>query len=72
MAQNRIQFQPGMSLPAFIAQYGTEAQCEAALERARWPDGFRCPRCGCQAHCVLHGSPRKMFQCSACRHQASL
>ncbi len=44
MAQNRIQFQPGMSLPAFIAQYGTEAQCEAALERARWPDGFRCPR----------------------------
>lgn len=54
MAQNRIQFQPGMSLPAFIAQYGTEAQCEAALERARWPNGFRCPRCGGQAHCVLH------------------
>ena len=24
MAQNRIQFQPRMSMPAFIAQYGTE------------------------------------------------
>ncbi len=59
-------------MPAFIAQYGTEAQCETALERARWPDDFRCPRCGGQAHCVLHGSPRKMFQCNACRHQASL
>jgi hypothetical protein len=72
MAQNRVQFQPGMSMPEFIARYGTEAQCEAALERVRWPEGFRCPRCGGHAHCVLHGSPRKMFQCNACRHQASV
>lgn len=72
MAQNRIQFQPGMSIPEFLAQYGTEAQCEAALERVRWPDGFRCPRCGGHAHCILHGSLRKVFQCNACRHQASL
>ena len=35
MAQNRIQFQPGMSIPEFIAQYGTEEQCAAALEPAR-------------------------------------
>ncbi|AGA32814.1 ISXo5 transposase [Thioalkalivibrio nitratireducens DSM 14787] len=72
MAQNRIQFQAGMSMPEFLAQYGTEAQCEAALERVRWPDGFRCPRCGGDAHCVLRSSPRKVFQCNACRHQASL
>jgi len=72
MAQNRIQFQQGLSLPAFMARYGTEAQCEAALEQARWPDGFRCPRCGERAHCVLHSSRRKRFQCNACRHQTSL
>ncbi|WP_018936636.1 IS1595 family transposase [Thioalkalivibrio sp. ALJ24] len=71
MAQNRIQFQQGLSLPAFLARYGTEAQCESALEEARWPDGFRCPRCGGGAHCVLH-RPRKWFQCQVCRHQASL
>ena len=35
---NGIQFQKGLSLTDFIAQYGTEAQCEAALIRARWPD----------------------------------
>ena len=35
MAQNRVQFQPGMSMPEFLAQYRTEAQCEAALERVR-------------------------------------
>jgi hypothetical protein len=28
MAMNRIQFQPGLSLPAFLKQFGTEAQCE--------------------------------------------
>jgi hypothetical protein len=72
MAQNRVQFQPGMSMPEFIARYGTEAHCEAVLERVRWPEGFLCPRCGGHAHCALHGSPRKMFQCNACRHQASL
>ena len=39
MAMNRIQFQPGLSMPDFFARYGTEAQCEPALVEARWPDG---------------------------------
>ena len=43
MAMNRIQFQPGLSLPAFHAQFGTEEQCADALEASRWPQGFRCP-----------------------------
>ncbi|OYV19151.1 MAG: transposase, IS1595 family [Methylococcaceae bacterium NSM2-1] len=37
MAMNRIQFQPGLSLPAFLQQFGVEAQCEDALEQVRWP-----------------------------------
>ena len=72
MAMNRVQFQPGLSMPDFFQQYGTEAQCEAALEQARWPEGFRCPRCGEDTHYAVHGSRRKRFQCTACRHQASL
>jgi len=72
MAMNRIQFQPGLSMPEFFKHYGTESQCSAALELARWPDGFRCPRCGGGAHCVLRGGTRKVFQCNACRHQTSL
>jgi hypothetical protein len=47
-------------------------QCAAALEKARWPGGFRCPCCGEVAHCVLRGGSHKVFQCNACRHQASL
>jgi hypothetical protein len=45
MAMNRIQFQQGLSLPQFMVLYGSEEKCEASLEQARWPDGFRCPRC---------------------------
>jgi transposase-like protein len=72
MAMNRIQFQPGLSMPGFLKDYGTEAQCERALEAVRWPDGFRCPRCGSAAHSVVRDGVRKVFQCATCRHQASL
>ena len=72
MAMNRIQFQPGMSLFEFFERYGSESQCEAALEQSRWPQGFQCPRCGGAAHCVLKARGRKTFQCNACHHQTSL
>src|SRR5680860_89450 len=53
MARNPIQFQPGLSLPAFLEQYGTEAQCQAALFQHRWPKGFVCPECGNSTGCRL-------------------
>lgn len=59
-------------MPEFIAQYGTETQCETALALARWPHGFRCPRCGSEAHGVIQDDRAQRFQCKACRHQSSL
>ena len=35
MPINKIQFQPGLSLPEFFDQFGAESQCEQALEQAR-------------------------------------
>jgi ISXO2-like transposase domain/Transposase zinc-ribbon domain len=72
MTMNRIQFQPGLSLPDFSKLFGTESLCADALEHARWPDGFCCPACGCVAHYVLHSRAQKVFQCNDCRHQTSL
>lgn len=72
MAMNRIQFQPGLSMPEFLKGYGTEIQCEQALEAVRWPKGFSCPRCHGSAHYVVRDGVRKVFQCQSCRHQASL
>ena len=70
MAKNKIQFQEGLSLPRFLATYGTEKQCREALFKMRWPQGFRCPKCG-HEHCYALQS-RKLYQCRQCRFQASL
>jgi hypothetical protein len=58
MSMNRIQFQSGLSMPELLKQLGTEVQCEAALEKARWPQGFACPRCGNAGHSVLQVGPQ--------------
>ena len=72
MAMNRIQFQQGLSLPAFQSQFGTEEQCADALEASRWPEGFRCPECGSANYYLLKGGKHKTFQCKCCRRQTSL
>jgi ribosomal protein L37AE/L43A len=72
MSRNLIQFQPGLSLPEFIQRYGTQAQCESALEASRWPSGFHCPHCRDTRHSSHYRSGRKLFQCYRCRKQTSL
>lgn len=72
MVMKRIQFQAGLSLAEFQRQYVTEAQCAAALEKMRWPHGFRCAACGGQRHSVFHRAGRKYWQCSECRDQTTV
>lgn len=72
MPMNKIQFQAGLSMAAFMKRYGTEEKCQAALEVTRWPQGFACPCCHGQRHCTLLRDGRKYFQCYRCRHQTSL
>lgn len=70
MARNKIQFQPGLSLPEFLNQFGTEEQCRRALFQWRWPKGYICPACGQTAYCEL--KCRMLFQCNYCHTQTSL
>jgi len=70
MSKNRVQFQKGMSLSGFMAQYGTEEQCQQGLFAWRWPQGFMCPSCGHTKACALKA--RRLLQSAACRHQCSL
>lgn len=72
MAMNRVQFQPGLSIAKFMALYGSEDQCRAALFRSRWPDGFRCPRCQGAEHSQFWRGDREYFQCTGCRQQTTL
>lgn len=70
MSKNPVQFQKGLSLEAFLVEYGREDQCWRALVKLRWPDGFACPRCRSRQHCALER--RGLFQCSGCRLQTSV
>ncbi len=73
MKMNRIQFQPGLSLNQFLAQYVTQEQCERVLEVSRWPEGFACPRCNSSRFSSYRRGRRvKVFQCSDCRTQTTL
>ena len=65
----RVQFQKSMSIRDFNERYGTEDQCHTALLNARWPDGFVCPKCGCQRYFAVPS--RGVFQCVDCRRQTS-
>ena len=59
------------SLIEFQSKYGTEEACEQALFQLKWPDGFKCPKCGSD-HCTIVGGRRlPLYQCSECRHQTS-
>jgi len=69
---NKIQFQKGISLNEFLSKYGHEEQCEIALEDARWPDGFRCPKCSGKEHYRYRRGTLKIFQCCTCRKQTTL
>jgi hypothetical protein len=71
MAKNLIQFQKGLSLLEFLAQYGTEEQCADALFGWRWPQGFVCPQCG-HAEGFAALRTRELMQCRHCHHQTSL
>ena len=69
MARNGVQFQKGLSEPAFEQQYGTEEQCRAIVVAARWPRGFECPACGGKQYSLV--TTRNLYQCSKCRRQTS-
>lgn len=72
MAINAVQFQQGLSMMEFVAQYGTEAKCYRALYRSRWPQGFRCAACANRSRSRFRREGRVYYQCGACRHQTTL
>lgn len=60
----------GTDLLEWQQRYGREEACSEALARQRWPEGFRCPRCGHDHGYTI--STRHSVECTACHYQASL
>lgn len=58
------------TLAEFQDRFASEEDCRRYLVTCRWPDGFRCPRCGGGDAYGLAG--RGLLQCRSCRHQTSV
>jgi transposase-like protein len=57
------------SLMELEAAFATEEACRAYLALLRWPDGFRCPRCGGGRSWPVR---RVLLECAGCGHQTSV
>ena len=53
----------------FIEQFATESDCEAYLEKIRWPDGIQCPACGGRD---AWKTERSLWHCRRCSRQTSV
>lgn len=62
--------QEPISLLDFQERFATDVACHEQLFKMRWPDGFRCPRCGGQRSYWLQN--RSLYQCTGCRYQSSI
>jgi transposase-like protein len=54
-------------LMEFESRFSTEQNCRHYLAQIRWPEGFRCPRCGGARHWKLSDL---CVQCASCNYQA--
>jgi hypothetical protein len=56
------------SVSEFEKRFGSEELCREYLAARRWPDGFRCPKCGDN-----HGwTVNTLIECRRCGHQTSV
>lgn len=58
------------TVPEFNRFFPDEQACLDYLAACRWPDGFRCPRCGHDEAFVL--PRRRLWQCKSCAYQVSV
>src|SRR5438477_504270 len=56
------------TLADFEERFRSEEACRDYLFRVRWPEGFRCPRCGESRGWRLRSA---LWQCARCAYQAS-
>lgn len=57
------------NLTEFEARFASEETCREYLFELRWPEGFRCPRCG---HSKAWPVRRVLLQCAGCGRQTSV
>lgn len=57
------------TMQEFEEQFASEQSCIDYLFRLRWPEGFRCPRCGYKRFWAMN---RGLYRCTDCDLQTSI
>jgi len=57
------------SLEELENQFATDTACIQYLYALRWPDGFKCPRCGAMKAWF---TGRELYKCASCAYQVSV
>lgn len=58
------------TLAEFTDKFGSDEACREYLIQQRWPDGFKCPRCGHDK--ATHLKKYDRWTCRKCLHQTTL
>jgi transposase-like protein len=59
-----------VTIVEFQRRFADERACLEYLAASRWPDGFCCPRCGCERAWEL--ARRHLWECASCGRQTSV
>lgn len=62
--------QAKMNLIEFQNRFNSEEVCRQHLFQMRWPEGFRCPKCGYNHYYEI--KTRHLYECTNCHYQASV
>jgi len=62
--------QASLSLYEFHHRFSDDHACQEHLFHIRWPEGFRCPRCGGET--AYHITTRRLYECAQCHYQTSV
>lgn len=62
--------QQALSFMEFKDKFNTEEACREHLFKMRWPNGYKCPKCGNETYYKI--STRNHFECTSCHYQASV
>lgn len=64
--------QPKLSKIEFQKLFSNDEACEKQLFKQKWPEGYKCERCGNEHHSTITTRNLPLYQCNACGYQATV
>ena len=69
---NTMATQEPLTLIQFQKKFATQEACHSHLFAMKWPEGFRCAKCGHDQYYETKTRKLKLYECKQCRYQATV